>query len=652
MLKIMRDSFQHLKWILVIIVGIFIVFTFTDLGGAGARNRDAGVGYAARVNGQTVSVLEYQRALSNATRMYEQMYQQPITPEMQDSLGLKKQVLDSLVDQQLLMQQADRLHLRATAEDVRRKILSLPAFNPDGKFIGEDLYVRYVTGQLGYGTPAEFEDDVQRQLTLEKMDSALSNSIVVSPKAAESEYRRITENAKIKYVLYPAARELSAVTVTPAEVEQFYAANKSRYAHGEQRAVKYLLADTGRIRSQINPSEQDLLTRYNASKEDFKTKDSAHILHILVKVDPSAAPDVDAAASAKAQSIVQQLRAGADFGAVARVNSGDPSSAGNGGDMGFVERGVTVPAFDQAAFSIPLNQVSDPIRTKEFGYHIIKVLERRPAGYRTFAEVRPQLLAQYADQLSKDQARDEITRIAARLQEKKPKTADEFSAMASDKVSSNDTQWFGKTDAVQGIGNNPPLTNWAFAAKTGDVGDIIGTQRGPAIPYLYGVRPADVSPLADIRAKVEADARQAKARTLAAQKLAAAMSAGSVSDIGAKIGTPPAETTVTRAGTVSGLNGDASALVDAAIAAKVGDVKGPITVGDGAIAFQVLDQKKVDAKMLTDNMGSYMDMMRQQEARNLRASLLQRLRKDSKVEVNPTLVQPAQQQSQRGQSRA
>src|SRR6185436_17072944 len=102
-------------------------------------------------------------------------------------------------------------------------------------------------------------------------------------------------------------------------------------------------------------------------------------------------PAVDAAAKAKADNLVKQLRAGGDFAALAKANSDDPSSSTKGGDMEFVDQGTTVDPFDQAAFSIPLNQISDPIRSKEFGYHIIKVLERRPAGIRSFEDVKPML---------------------------------------------------------------------------------------------------------------------------------------------------------------------------------------------------------------------------------------------------------------------
>jgi len=640
MLKFMRDSFQHLKWILIAIVAAFIFgFVYFDmgLGGASASTSDKGRTWAARVNGETVTTREFDRAVAMTEEQYKQMYKQQLTPEMLAQLGVQKGVLDSLVDQKLLLQEAKRLNLEARPEEVQRRLLQVPMLNPDGKWVGDELYTRFVQ-QNGYATASDFEEELARQITLEKMDSAMQNSIVVSPKAAEAEYRRVTENAKIRYVLYPAAREAANVTVSDAELQAYYNANSAKYTHGEQRAVKYLVADLTRLRASIVPSDVELRKRYETSKDDFKTRPSAHILHILIKVDPSAAPDVDAAARAKAEGLVKQLRAGADFGALAKANSGDPSSAGNGGDMGFVERGTTVEPFDNAAFTMPLNQISDPIRSAEYGYHIIKVLERKEGGYRSFDEVKGQLAMQVTDQMAKDQARDEVTRVNARIKDAKPKTADDFAKFANDKVTSSDTLWFGKNDPVAGLGNNPALSSWAFSAKQGDVGEIIGTNRGPAIPFLYGIRTAGVTPFAEVKEKVANDARMDKARQLAMQALTKTLPAANVDAAAAKAGLQPAETTLSRQGYVSGFNGDVTPLIDAAMKSQVGPVSGPVQVAEGAVVFQVLEQKKVDPKQLDENRTAYAETLRQQEARNLRKVLLDRLKKASKIEINPEAI--------------
>jgi hypothetical protein len=252
-----------------------------------------------------------------------------------------------------------------------------------------------------------------------------------------------------------------------------------------------------------------------------------------------------------------------------------------------------------------------------------------------------------ADQQAKDRARDEITRIEARIKASKPKTPAEFTTLASGNVASNDSQWFSKSDSIPGMGNNLAFTAWAFAAKVNDVGEILGSQRGPVIPFLYAIRSAGVSPLDEVRAKVENDARMEKARQLAEQELAKAMPAPTVDAAGAKVGLTAAEATVNRSGFIAGFTGDTSALVDAAVSAPVGVVRGPVMTGDGAVLFQVTEPKKEDAAT-AQNRTQYTDNLRQQESRNLRAALLQRLRKSSNIDINKKLIETPAQNQQAG----
>src|SRR5581483_10814988 len=639
MLKVMRDSFHQLKWILLAVVAAFIIsFVFIDMGLGGARSgQESERAYAARVNGSTISYREYQRALYNMTEYYKRMYGQQFNEDMLEQMGLQKQVLDMLVDQRLLLQEADRLHLTASQEELRKKILENPTLNPDGKFVGNELYARYVR-MMNYNDPAEFEEDLSREITLTKMQSAMTDSVVVSPKAAEAEYRRISENAKIRYVLYPAMREMGGVAVSDAELTAYYNANSKKYVHSEQRELRYLIADYTKLRSMIQPTEQQLRAKYESQKADFTNPPSAHVLHILIKVDPNATPEQDAAAKAKAEGLVAQLKAGGDWAALAKANSQDPSSSSNGGDMGWFNQGQMVDAFDQKVFSAPINSV-ELVRTPEYGYHIIKVLDRKPAGVKPFEEVRMQLAQQLVEQLSKDQARDAIAKVAQQIRDAKPKTADEFSELANDKVVSNDTKWFQKADAVPGLGYNTVVSQWAFQAKPNETSDVIGTSRGPAIFFVEAVRPGAVSALDEVKEKVMMDARTDKAVEVAKQKLQNAMAgAPNIDAVGAKIGIPATETTVQRQGVAAGIQGDTTALLEAAMAANVGELKGPIVTGNGVIAFQVTEQKKVTPQELDANRQAYADQLRQQEARSLRQSLLQRLKKTAKIDVNDKLL--------------
>ena len=648
MLKSMRESFHKLKWILIAVVAAFVFgFVFLDMGLSGALSGDTdNQAFAARVNGETISYNDFNRALKNYEDVYKQMYGEQWNPQMAQQMGLPRQVLNSLVDRALLAQEAGRMNLDATPEEVRKKLLSMPTFMQDGKFVGMELYTRYVTGPLGYASAADFEADLAREITVGKIESAITSSIVISPKAAENEYRRTNENAKIRFVVLPAAQQAATLSVTPAEVEAYYKNNQSKYTHGEQRQVKYLLADFNKLRATIQPTDANLRKFYDDNREQFKTQDAAKVQHILVKVDPQAAPAADAAAKAKADGLVAQLRAGGDFAALARANSDDPSSASMGGEMGFVERGQTVEPFERAIFSVPLNTISDPVRSPEYGYHIVRVTERRPAGYRTFEEVRPELVARGTGELAQEQGRNEINRIALQMKNKKPATAQEFAALAGGNVTSNDSGWFAKSDPIPGLGNNPPLVEWVFAAQKGDISGPIGTGRGPAIAYLTDSRPAGISPLAEVRERVEQDVKLEKARQAVKATLAQMMTgAATLEQVAQKSGQTVREATASRQGTIAGLAGDATELIEAAINGKVGGVNGPVTVQEGAVAFQIVEQKKVTAQEFAAARAQFLDTLREQQSRSLRSSLVQRLRKESKIEINEDVVRPPQQQA-------
>lgn len=644
MLKVMRDSFHHLKWVLIAVVAAFIFgFVFLDMGMGGAfgggDQTDART-FAARVNGETIGYNDYYRALKNVEDMYRQQFGGQFTPEMAQQLNLPTQVVNMLVDQRLLAQEAARLHLTASPEEVRKKLLEIPTFTENGKFVGMELYNRYVTGPLGYANASEFENDLAREIALAKMESVLQNSVVVSPKAVDAEYRRTNENAKVRYVLLPSA-PLETLTATPAEVEAYYKGHQADYTHGEQRKIRYLLADYAKVRAEVQPSDAELRRAYETSKNDFKRPASARVQHILIKSEPGATPQADAAARAKATALVAQLRGGADFATLARQNSEDPSSSGNGGDMGFVDMGQTVEPFERAIFSIPLNQISDPIRTTEYGYHIVKVLERRNETVQSFEDARPALAARLGNDMSRDIAKAEINRVNAQIKQKKPANAAEFVALGTGRLTSNDSGWFGRSEAIGGLGNNAPLSQWVFAAKMGDVSDPIGTPKGIAIAFVEMERGAGVAALADVRERVEQDVKRQKAREAARGQLAQLMAgAPSVEALAIKGTRPPQEATVDRQGNIPGLTGDTAALVDAALKAPIGQLQGPVAVGDGAVAFQVLEKKQVTPAELAQNRSTFADRLREQQARQLRSVLVERLRKGAEIQINDEITRP------------
>lgn len=635
MLKAMRDSFRHLKWILLLIVGAFIVMVFVDWGGAGASGTVTNQSFVARVNGEVIPIQEYARTMFFTERQYEQAYGTALTPEMRQQLGLTQLVLNSLIEQKLLLQEAERLDLTATEAEVRDQILKSPALNPDGQFVGEELYLRYVTGNLGYPTVAEFENEIQRDLTLAKINSALLNSIVIPASRAEQEFRRRNESAEIRYVLFPTDRVLEQVQVTSQEVEQFYRENTARYTHPEQRNAQYLLADLARVRSQISIPEAELRARYDGARESYRQPPSVSAQHVLISLEETATPEQEAAARTEAEEVLAKARAGTDFTELAKQYSDEPGADTRGGDLGFFTRGQMVAPFEQAAFALQPGQISDLVRT-QFGFHVIKVNETRPESIRTFEEVRVELEGRLVEERTRNQAREAITQSRARLEQLKPITPEDLQAVTGTMVSLNDGGWFGKAEPVQGLGRAPALNDWAFGDGTvGQTGPVLETPRGPVIPYLIGERPAGVTPLDEIRPRVENEAKMAKARQVAKTEMAGVYD--SLQSLDAAAGTlslTPQTATVNRVASIAGLSGSAQPLVEAAMTAKTGETVGPIVVDDGAVLFHVLRQSSYDPASFETQRKSLIESLRQNEFRSLRASLIAGLREGANISIN------------------
>lgn len=641
MLKVMRESFQHLKWILVFVVALFVLLVFADWGGAGRMGSGAATDLgsaAARVNGDTISFDEYRRALFYAEQRIEQMYGQKITPQMREALGIEKQVLDDLVNQALLLQEAERMNLAATQDEVRKAILEIPVLNPEGKFVGPELYKNYILG-LGYGSVADFEYEIERDLTMQKMQSALISAVAISPKAAEDLYRQRNENAKIQYVLFGTERLTAPVAVTPADVEAHYKANVNRYAHGEQRRVRYLIADLAQLRAKVALGDADLKAYYDLNRESFKSSESVRAAHILIPVAPNAPEAQTAAAKAKADALVAQLRGGADFAKLALENSEDPGSKTQGGDVGWFERGRMVPEFENAAFSLAIGAISEPVKT-QFGFHILRVAEKRPEGYRSFEEVRVELTERFADERSRTMARDAIAMARTKIEKDKPKDEAALRAIAeaSPNVAINDTQWFEKSGSIFGIGRLPALEDWAFGAEPGAISDIIDSDRGPIVGWMEAKRDAGVSDLADVKDRVDADARRAKASSSAAAELKAAAGDQPIDAVAKKLGVTLEESTVTRASVIQKLTGDISALVDAVMAAPVGQTVGPIPLEQGAVLAKVVEKKDFDPATWATDKAQFTEGLRATEARRVQTSLLDKLRASAKISTNDQLL--------------
>jgi peptidyl-prolyl cis-trans isomerase D len=412
MLQRIHDSLG--KWIVVIVLGLIafsFVFWGVDFGLSGATT------FAAKVNGEDVSLDDFNRALQARENQYRQIYRAELPEDVRREL--RRSVIDELVRDAALTQRVESQGYRASPARVDEAIRSVEAFQVDGEY-SDQLAVGLLANQ-GL-TPPMF-----RALTRESLEVGdLQNGIVDSTFLTPAEFRRYIElynqRRELAYALFDIGQFSTGLTIDDAAIAARYENNQASYQTTETVDLEYLELALADIAATVEVSEEDLRAAYEEQREQFETAEERRASHILIEV----ADEQEEAARAAAAAVLARLRAGEDFAAVAAEVSADAGTKAQGGELGWISRGTLVGPFEDALFALAPGDLSEPVRT-EFGFHVIRLEEVRAGELRPFEAVRDELEAETRTRKAEDEfyeranelgeaafdAHDELASVAA-----------------------------------------------------------------------------------------------------------------------------------------------------------------------------------------------------------------------------------------------
>jgi len=636
MLKVLRDNLKYLSWILWVVILVFIAFVFVDFGGA--RLGRGGTNAAATVGDQQVSYADYQRTYRRMEESYRRMFGERYTPELGKQMQLPLHALEQLVAQRILLQEAERLGISASDEEVRRTILEDPSLKDEsGAFIGPEIYEQLLRSE-GY-TATQYEHYVRDQLIVRKLASVVGATVHVSDREVEAAYRERNEKAKIRYLFVPGGRYASQAQATPAEVASYFDAHKEAFRLPVQRVVSYLLIDSSRLRAQQRVEPAEVAKYYQDHLDEFHRDDQVHARHILLRVDDKRP---EAQAKQEITAIQGQLARGADFAALAREKSDDPGSKANGGDLGFFTHGRMIKEFEEAAFGAETGKVVGPVRTS-FGFHLIQVLERRAAGSQPLAEVEGTIRFKLINERVEKLAEAKVNELAAKIRSEKRNSAEQLKALVEgDLVSWQTTTPFGADEPVPGIGRGTPFSTAAFALTPGAPSDPVKIQRGWAILLLGEERPARLPNLAEVEPRVRQAAGAERQSALAKSELErarVALAGGlSLEKIAQGLGLQAPESQPFGPGAgVPGLAGS-EPVAKAAFELSAGQIGGPVAIANGAVLFQVIERQRFDPQAFAAARESTRLEIAAREQQALLAALVNQRKLDLKVTYDRSLV--------------
>jgi peptidyl-prolyl cis-trans isomerase D len=633
MLDRMRQHRNWLKWSLLLVCLAFVVFyipSFLPGFSSDAASSDT----IARIEGQQITAAEFRRVYQSQLQAYRTAYGGQMTDQLLKQLGVEQQILQQMLEERAAIAEAARLNLRVSDEEVRQRILSFASFQENGQFIGEQRYMQVLRAQRPPVSPAEFEENLRRSLLVDKLRTSLTAWISIPDQEVDREYRRRNDKVKLAIVGLTADTFRPQVAVSDAETAAYFDAHKADFRIPEKRRIRYLLVDVDGIRSRTIVPTADIERVYNANIEQYSTPEQIRASHVLLKTDGKD----DAAVKARAEELLKQARGGADFAELARKNSEDETTAKNGGDLDYFGRGRMVPEFDQVAFAMQPGDLSDLVKTS-FGYHIIKLVDKKPGTTKTLAEVRQQI----SDQLMVERAQAQAADMAQTLAKEISKPADLDKAAKAHGLTVQDSAFFARDEPTLSLGNSPEAVARVFQMKTGEVEGPLRTSRGPAFVTLIGTQQSYVPKLDEVKERVHEEVVKQKARELSQQRaatLAATLKTAPDFEKAAKAAGVEAKTTefITRDSPLPDL-GVAAAVQDAAFTLALGATSDPIPTDAGTAIVKLIDKQEVTPAELAAARDKFRDELLNDRRGRFFSAYMGKARQKMKIEVNRETLQ-------------
>ncbi len=416
----------------------------------------------------------------------------------------RQQSLNKLVAQSLLQQMTEDLSLRVGDEQIRELIFSMDQFKTDGKF-NEERYVSLLR-QNGM-TPALFVERLRAEMAQQQLQSALMATEFALPSEVKNIAALQNQERQLSQLVLPVAKFTDGIEITDEEVSSYYNERQEQFQTPQKVSVDYILVDMKKIADTIDVDADAVSKYYEEHKASYTTEEKRKVAHILIQFG-----DDEAKAQEKANGILAQINAGADFAALAKSDSDDTFSGEQGGELDWLEKGVMDPAFEGAAFALQnKGDVTAQLVRSEFGFHIIKLVDIQAAKVKPLSEVKLAIESRLQHDLAADKFYDQQQLLVEQAFEV-PESLD--AAAESTGLTIVSTELFAATQAPEPL-NAPEVLdqifNEDFILEQAN-SDLINLSDEQSIVVRVNQHKAQATkPLDDVKADITARLTQQKA---------------------------------------------------------------------------------------------------------------------------------------------
>jgi peptidyl-prolyl cis-trans isomerase D len=555
-------------------------------------------GFLGRISGDSSSIKTEDVQRSAERQLQQRGLPEQYLPLVMDRAGQFE------VERAVLLHEADKLGLEVSKDDLINFLKTGPYAQylfPGGTFIGEDKYINFV--QEAFRLPiTQFETEVKSDLELQRLQALVTGGVAVSDSSVRTEYLQSGTKVKFDYAVISAADIKATINPSDSDLQSFFKSNAARYATAipETRKIAFISFDASNLATPpAMVTDAEAQAYFTAHQDQYKTPEQVKTRHILIAVAKGADAKTDEAAKAKAEDLLKQVKAGGNFAELAKKNSDDPGSKDSGGELPMIETAKLDPAYAQAAMALSPGQTSPVVRS-QFGYHIIQTEEKNTASVKSFAEVKPSIVAQLQTEKSAAATQMFATQLAA---EAKKNGLDKTAAAHNLHVITTD--YVSKTGIIPALSDSTPLLSAAFDATKNADPQTVSTSEGYALFQVVDIKPAHAPDFADYKSHILDDYRAEKTpELLNAQLIKLSDRAKVLNDLHRAAAEMKLEVKssdlVGRDGQVSGV-GALSGPASVVFSMQKGAVSGPIDEGVNGAVLQLTDKEEPSAADVAKN---------------------------------------------------
>lgn len=488
MLNWIRNS-QVAKYFLWFIIFAFVATIFYSWGAGGEIGR--GNKTIATVNGMEIKTNEFERAYNNIINFYRDQFRGQFSEQLAEKLKLKENALDALIQNRLVLMEAERMNLLISDQELADSISKRPEFLRDNQF-SNSLYQNFL--RFSRISARDYEESQRKTLLHEKLEGVIKASTQISETEIQEAYKKENEKIKFKYIGFSKDFFKPAGRPSDEEIQKYFDSNKSQFEIPEQIQVQYVKLTPRMVEDTVNIYEEDIKDYYDSNKGKFFIKKQYKASHILIKNDDplpfgedlseeqkeKLLNEADEKTKIKADEILKQIKEGADFAEMAKKYSADTASGSNGGSLGQFSQGLMIPEFEAALDKLKAGELGGPVKTM-FGFHIILLEEVKEEHVKPQTEVQEEI----KQILKEDKAQKRIRRIAKKIRKAAGASNDLTKAALEYKAETQTTEYMSrKIHNVPEIGNVPEFFNTAFALAGEQLSEPVNT---PEASYLLKV---------------------------------------------------------------------------------------------------------------------------------------------------------------------